>query len=73
MPIFSFIGHTPTELFVKTDNWRQIYKHNTLNNVSNTSNNVSLKRVEKKKLLGRISKDISLKICRGSHLCEMAV
>ena len=37
MPIFSFIGHNLTELFGKTY----------------TSNNVSLIRVEKKKLLGR--------------------
>ena len=26
MPIFSFIGYTVTELFRKSDNWRQIYK-----------------------------------------------
>ena len=26
MPIFSFIGYVPTELFRKPDNWRQIDK-----------------------------------------------
>ena len=26
MPIFTFIGYTLTELFRKSDNWRQIYK-----------------------------------------------
>ena len=26
MPILSFIGHILTELFEKTDNWRQVYK-----------------------------------------------
>ena len=34
---------------------------------------MSLKRVEKKKVLGHHKRDISLKICRGSYLCEMAV
>ena len=31
MSIFSFIRHTLTELFEKTDNWRQIYKQTSLN------------------------------------------
>ena len=32
-----------------------------------------LERVEKKTLLEHNNKEISLKICRGSHLCEMTV
>ena len=57
MPIFSFIGCTPTELFRKSDNWRQIYKQK-----SSTfyTSNICLKRVEKKKLLEPPNKDISL-------------
>ena len=30
MPIFSFIGYSLTELFRKSDNWRQIYKQTSL-------------------------------------------
>ena len=45
------------ELFRKPDNWRQIYKQ-----TSSTfyTSNMCLKRIEKKKLLGRHSKNISL-------------
>ena len=57
MPIFSFIGYTITELFRKLDNWRQIYKQT--GSTSYTSN-ICLERVEKKKILGRHNKDISL-------------
>ena len=60
MPIFSFIK-------LKF----QIYKQTSL--TFYTSKDMSLKRVEKKKISGRHNRDISLKICRGSHLCEMAV
>ena len=69
MPIFFFEGHTLSELFGKTDNWRQIYKQTS--STFYTLNDVSLKRVEKKNY--RNNKDISLKICWGSHLWEMAV
>ena len=57
MTIFSFIGYTITELFRKLDNWRQIYKQT--GSTSYTSN-ICLERVEKKKILGRHNKDISL-------------
>ena len=57
MPIFSFIGYTITELFRRLDNWRQIYKQT--GSTSYTSN-ICLERVEKKKILGRHNKDISL-------------
>ena len=60
MPVFSFIEYTLKELFRKTRNLRQICKQTS--STFYTSNDVSLKRVEKKKLLGRHSKDISLKI-----------
>ena len=56
MSIFSFIGHILTELFGKTDNWQKIYKQTSL--TFYTSNNVPLKWVEKKKLLGCNSKEI---------------
>ena len=57
MPIFSFTGYALTELFGKHDNndkfinkRARLFKHKTC-----------LKRGEKKKLLGRHNKDISLK------------
>ena len=71
MPIFNFTGYTPTELFRKTDIWLRIYEQTS--STFYTSNNVSLKRVEKKKLLGPNNKDISLNICWGSHHCRVAV
>ena len=71
MPIFSFIGYTLTELFRKPDNWRQIYKQTS--STFNTSNDMSLKHVEKKQLLRRHNNNISLTVCWRSHLCEMAV
>ena len=45
------------ELFTEPDNWRQIYKQTS--SIFYTLN-MCLKRVEKKKLLGRHNKDISL-------------
>ena len=69
IPILSFIGYTLTELFRKHDNLRQIYKETSL--YFCTSNDVALKRVEKKKILRRHSKTISLKIYWGSHIYEM--
>ena len=60
MPIFSFIEYTLMELFRKPGDWRQICKHTS--SAFYTSNDVSLKRVERKHLLGRSNKDISLKI-----------
>ena len=65
MPIFSFLGYTLTELFRKWDKSQQIYKQNSSTLIHQA---VSLKRVEKKKSLGRHNRDISLKICWGSHL-----
>ena len=56
MPIFSFIGHTLMELFRKTDDWQQIYKQSS--STFYTSNDVSLKCVEKKKLLETFFKKI---------------
>ena len=57
MLTFSFTGYTLTELFRKSDNWRQIYKQ-----TSSTfyASDMCLKRVEKKKILERLNKDISL-------------
>ena len=55
----------------KTDNWRK--KNKWMSLTFYTSNDVSLSGVEKKKLLERNNKDISLKICWNSHLWEMAV
>ena len=57
MPVFSFTGYTSTELFRKPDKWRQIYKQTTS---TFYTSNMCLKRVEKKKLLGRHNKEISL-------------
>ena len=57
MPRFSFIGYTLTELFRKPDKWRQIYKQTTS---TFYTSNMCLKRVEKKKLLGRHNKEIFL-------------
>ena len=42
MQIFSFIGHTLTELFRKTDNWRKIYKQTS--STFYTSNDVSRRK-----------------------------
>ena len=42
MPIFSFIGHTVTELFRKPGIWRQIYKQ--ANSTFYTSNDVSRRK-----------------------------
>ena len=61
MTIFSFIGFTVTELFRKPDNLRQIYKQTS--STFYASNQVSVKRVEKKKLLGRHKQDLPLKTC----------
>ena len=58
MPIFSFIPYTLTELFRKPNNLRQIYKQASL---TFYTSNMCLKRVEKKKLLGRHNKDILLR------------
>ena len=44
--------HILTELFGKLENWRQIYKQTS--STLYTSNDVSLRRVEEKKLLGQI-------------------
>ena len=70
MSIFSYIGYTLTELFRKPDNWRQNYKQTI--STFYTSNDVSKTCLEEK-LLGCHNKDISLKICWGWQLCEMAV
>ena len=48
--IFSLIDYTLTDSFRKLDNWRQIGEQTRSNFY--TSNDVSLKRVDKKKLLG---------------------
>ena len=45
MPIFSFIKYTLTKLFIKPDNWQQIYKQTS--STFYTSNDVSLTGVEK--------------------------
>ena len=58
---FQIYRDTLTEFFRKSDNLRQIYKQTS--STFYTSNDVSLKRSEKKKLLGRHKQDISLKIC----------
>ena len=62
MPIFSFTGCTLTELFIKPDNRGQIYKQTSSTFyqacVPLFTSNMSLKRVEKRKLLGRHNKDI---------------
>ena len=59
------------ELFRKPYNWQQIYKQTSP--TFYTSNDVFLTSVEKKKLLERHKQDVSLKICWGLDLCEMAV
>ena len=56
MPVLSSIGYTLTKLFRKHD----------LDETSlsfYTSNDVSLKRAEEKKVLGRHKQEISLKTC----------
>ena len=70
MPLFSFIGHTLTELSGKTGKSQQMYKQSSL---TFYTSKVCLKRVEKKKLLGCNNKDISLKIGEGSHFYETAI
>ena len=60
MPIFSFLEYILIELFRKPGNWQQICKRTSW--ALYTLIDVSLKRVEKEKLLGRFDKDISLKI-----------
>ena len=68
MPIFSFIGTPwPSYLEKVTNGDEYINKRIRL-----FIHHACPKRVEKKKLLGR-NKNISLKICWGSHLCKMAV
>ena len=42
MPLFGFIGYTPTELFRKPDNWRQIYQQTS--STFHTSNDVSRRK-----------------------------
>ena len=59
MLILRFIEYTLKELFRKPGNWRQIFKQT--NSIFYTSNDVSLKCVEKEKLLGCHNK-IALKI-----------
>ena len=57
----------PMELFRKPRNWQQIYKQTS--SIFYTSNHyVSLKFVEKKKLLGHHNKEISLKIVFAKKL-----
>ena len=51
MPVFSFIRHTLTELFGKTENLLQLYKQTSTTFYA--SNDMTLKRVEKKKVLRR--------------------
>ena len=69
MPIFSFIGTPwPSYLEKVTNGDEYINKRIRL-----FIHHACPKRVEKKKLLGRNNKNISLKICWGSHLCKMAV
>ena len=52
MPISSFIEHILTELFRKTDNWRQIHKQTNL--IFDTSNEVCLKNnVLRRKIITR--------------------
>ena len=74
MQVFSFIWYTLTELFRKPDNWRQIYKQT---NSTFYTSNMCLKRLEKKKFLGRHNKKISLntflKKCRSSHQMQKQV
>ena len=57
MPIFRFIGYILMDLFRKPDNWQEIYKPKSS---FFYASNIYLKRVQKKKLLGRHNKDISL-------------
>ena len=65
MPIFGFIEYTLMELFRKPGNWRQICKQ-TSSTFYTSNDNISLKRVEKKKLVGRgHNKAISLKIANA--------
>ena len=52
------LGYTLTELLKKPDNWRQIYKQTCS---TFYTSNTCLKRVEKKKLLGRHNKEIYLR------------
>ena len=49
MEIFSFIGHTRTELFRKPDNWRQIHKQTS--SAFYTSNDVSNKTYWEEKII----------------------
>ena len=51
MPIFSFTVYTLMEVFRKPGNWRKIYEQTS--STFYISKDVSLKRAEKKKLLGR--------------------
>ena len=68
MTMFSFIEKT-LELFRKTRNWRKICKQisSTFNISDDLRRFVPLRRVEKKKLLRRINKDISLKIAPAKY------
>ena len=72
MPIINFIRHTLIVIWKKLavgdkyiNKQVQLFVRQTM---------FSVKCIEKKKILGHNSKDISLlKFCWGSHLCEMAV
>ena len=70
MAIFSFTGYTLTELFRKPDNWRQIYKQKSS---SFCTSNIFLKCIQKKKLLGRHNKDISLTPSGLQKRLQMAI
>ena len=70
MAIFSFTGYTLTELFRKLGNWRQIYKQKSS---SFCTSNIFLKCVQKKKLLGRHNKDISLTPSGLQKRLQMAI
>ena len=69
MLIFSFVG-TPWPGYLEkvTNGNKYINKR-----VRRFIHHACPKHVKKKKLLGRNNKNISLKICWGSHLCKMAV
>ena len=58
MLILSFIGHTLTKLFGKTDSWREIYKQTSsalhiLNNVR-LQNNALRKKMLERNIMGRL-------------------
>ena len=67
MPNFIFIEYTLMELFRKTGNWQHFVNKRVWLFIHQT---MCIKRVKKKKLLGRHKNDISLTICGGSEAEE---